>query len=300
MLRDANLRDTPQPPDADTNASALALGDRERGVTSSETLDPSPHSSPDRERGARGIAVTVRDLHKSFDGNAVISGLDLFLPAGGFTAVVGRSGCGKSTLLRLILGLEAPTAGRVALDAGEPGLRRSERPRRIMFQEPRLLPWARVVDNVAVGLSGIGTKPERRERALVALDQVGLADKAGAWPATLSGGQRQRVALARALVSGPGLLALDEPLGALDALTRIGMQDLIERIWRADGFTALLVTHDVGEAVAMADRILVVDSGRIALDLRVDVPRPRRRGDPDLARLEGRILEHLLGAPQAA
>ncbi|TXN71767.1 ATP-binding cassette domain-containing protein, partial [Methylobacterium sp. WL6] len=114
------------------------------------------------------------------------------------------------------------------------------------------------------------------------------------------GGQRQRVALARALVSGPGLLALDEPLGALDALTRIGMQDLIERIWRAQGFTALLVTHDVAEAVAMADRILVVDEGRIALDLRVDVPRPRRRGDPDLARLEGRILEHLLGTPSAA
>ena len=165
-----------------------------------------------------------------------------------------------------------------------------------MFQEPRLLPWARVVDNVAVGLSGTGSRAERRERALAALGEVGLADKAGQWPATLSGGQRQRVALARALVSRPGLLALDEPLGALDALTRIGMQDLIERIWRAQGFTALLVTHDVAEAVAMADRILVVDEGRIALDLRVDVPRPRRRGDPDLARLEGRILEHLLGA----
>ena len=302
MLRDANLRDTPQPPDAEAGAGPLAHEERDgtSGVTAPERPDLSPHASPDRERGARGIAVTVRDLHKSFDGNAVIAGLDLFLPAGGFTAVVGRSGCGKSTLLRLILGLEAPTAGRIALEAAESGPRRSERPRRIMFQEPRLLPWARVVDNVAVGLSGIGTKAERRERALAALEQVGLADKAGAWPATLSGGQRQRVALARALVSGPGLLALDEPLGALDALTRIGMQDLIERIWRADGFTALLVTHDVGEAVAMADRILVVDAGRIALDLRVDVPRPRRRGDPDLARLEGRILEHLLGAPQAA
>jgi sulfonate transport system ATP-binding protein len=106
------------------------------------------------------------------------------------------------------------------------------------------------------------------------------------------------VALARALVSRPGLLALDEPLGALDALTRIGMQDLIERIWRAQGFTALLVTHDVAEAVALADRILVVEAGRIALDLRVDVPRPRRRGDPDLARLEGRILDHLLGGSE--
>ncbi|MEE7466640.1 aliphatic sulfonate ABC transporter ATP-binding protein [Methylobacterium oryzae] len=247
----------------------------------------------------RGIAVTVRDLHKSFDGNAVIEGLNLFLPAGRFTAVVGRSGCGKSTLLRLILGLETPTGGRVDLEGSERSPRRSEPPKRIMFQEPRLLPWARVVDNVAVGLSGHGTRAERRERALAALAEVGLADK-GQWPATLSGGQRQRVALARALVSRPGLLALDEPLGALDALTRIGMQGLIERIWRAQGFTALLVTHDVTEAVALADRILVVEAGRIALDLRVDVPRPRRRGDPDLARLEGRILDHLLGSQPTA
>jgi sulfonate transport system ATP-binding protein len=255
---------------------------------------------PLAEPAGRGIAVTVRDLHKSFDGNAVIEGLNLFLPAGGFTAVVGRSGCGKSTLLRLILGLETPTGGRIELEGPGSTPRRSEPPKRIMFQEPRLLPWARVVDNVAVGLSGHGSRAERRERALAALAEVGLSDKARQWPATLSGGQRQRVALARALVSRPGLLALDEPLGALDALTRIDMQDLIERIWQAQGFTALLVTHDVAEAVALADRILVVEEGRIALDLRVDVPRPRRRGDPDLARLEGRILDHLLGTPQAA
>ncbi|AYO82212.1 MULTISPECIES: ABC transporter ATP-binding protein [Methylobacterium] len=256
---------------------------------------PAPAPRP-ADTTARGIAVTARDLRKSFDGHAVIEGLDLYLPAGGFTAVVGRSGCGKSTLLRLILGLETPTGGRIVLEGPQAGPRRSEPPKRIMFQEPRLLPWARVVDNVAVGLSGHGSRAERRERALAALAEVGLADKAGQWPATLSGGQRQRVALARALVSRPGLLALDEPLGALDALTRIGMQDLIERIWLSQGFTALLVTHDVAEAVALADRILVVEAGRIALDLRVDVPRPRRRGDPDLARLEGRILDHLLGA----
>ncbi|WP_457108565.1 ABC transporter ATP-binding protein [Methylobacterium sp. P5_C11] len=260
-----------------------------------QAAGPAPMRAP-TELGRRGIAVTVRDLHKSFDGTAVIEGLNLFLPAGGFTAVVGRSGCGKSTLLRLILGLETPTGGRIDLEGPATSPRRSEPPMRIMFQEPRLLPWARVVDNVAVGLSGLGSRAERRERALAALAEVGLGDKAGQWPATLSGGQRQRVALARALVSRPGLLALDEPLGALDALTRIGMQDLIERIWRAQGFTALLVTHDVAEAVALADRILVVEAGRIALDLRVDVPRPRRRGDPDLARLEGRILDHLLGS----
>ncbi|AWN38152.1 ATP-binding cassette domain-containing protein [Methylobacterium radiodurans] len=248
----------------------------------------------------RGIAVTVRDLRKAFDGHTVIEDLDLHIPAGQFTAVVGRSGCGKSTLLRLILGLETPSGGRIDLADPAGATRRNAPPKRIMFQDPRLLPWARVVDNVAVGLTGLGSRKERRERALAALAEVGLADKAGQWPATLSGGQRQRVALARALVSGPGLLALDEPLGALDALTRIGMQGLIERIWQQQGFTALLVTHDVAEAVALADRILVVDAGRVALDVRVDVPRPRRRGDPDLAALEGRILEHLLGESPAA
>ncbi|MDP4005685.1 ATP-binding cassette domain-containing protein [Methylobacterium sp. NEAU K] len=287
MLLDAVRRETLTDPGAE-----LRIADAPAAPARSRPLSPVP--------APRGIAVTASDLRKSFDGNAVIAGLDLYLPAGGFTAVVGRSGCGKSTLLRLILGLEAPTGGRIALEGPEAGPRRSEPPKRIMFQEPRLLPWARVVDNVAVGLSGHGSRAERRERALAALAEVGLPDKAGQWPATLSGGQRQRVALARALVSRPGLLALDEPLGALDALTRIGMQDLIERIWLSQGFTALLVTHDVAEAVALADRILVVEAGRIALDLRVDVPRPRRRGDPDLAHLEGRILDHLLGAPQGA
>jgi sulfonate transport system ATP-binding protein len=252
--------------------------------------EPPPRSRPPEGGATGGLAVTVRDLSKAFDGHTVIDDLDLHIPAGQFVAVVGRSGCGKSTLLRLILGLEQPSSGRVVLEseAVRPA------PKRIMFQEPRLLPWANVADNVAVGLGETGNKAERRARALSALGEVGLADKAGVWPATLSGGQRQRVALARALVSRPGLLALDEPLGALDALTRIGMQAMIEDIWRVQGFTALLVTHDVSEAVAMADRILVVEDGRIALDVKVEVPRPRRRGDPDLAALEGRILDHLL------
>ncbi len=266
-----------------------------------DTRETTPRAvSPARPATGRGLSVTVNGLHKSFDGNTVIAGLDLYVPAGSFTAIVGRSGCGKSTLLRTVLGLEQPSAGRVVVEAPSAASPRAVPPRRIMFQEPRLLPWASVLDNVAVGLTGLGTGAERRDRARAALAEVGLADKAGQWPANLSGGQRQRVALARALVSGPGLLALDEPLGALDALTRIGMQDLIERIWRAQGFTALLVTHDVSEAVALADRILVMENGGVALDLRVDVPRPRRRGDPELARLEGRILDHLLGATQAA
>ena len=162
-----------------------------------------------------------------------------------------------------------------------------------MFQEPRLLPWKRILANVDVGLDRSIPAGERRRLALETLSEVGLADRAGEWPSILSGGQRQRVALARALVSQPRLLALDEPLGALDALTRIEMQGLVERVWRRQGFTALLVTHDVSEAVSLADRILVIDAGRIALDIPVGVPRPRRRGDAGLAALEGRIIGHL-------
>ena len=240
-----------------------------------------------------GLALSAENLSKSFGANRVIHAIDLHVPAGQFVAIVGRSGCGKSTLLRLVVGLEDASEGRLWL--GDDPARPSREPRRIMFQEPRLLPWTRVIDNVAVGLGRDVPKDLREARAREALERVGLAGKARDWPATLSGGQRQRVALARALVSRPRFLALDEPLGALDALTRIDMQALIEGVWRAEGFTALLVTHDVAEAVALADRILVVDEGRIALDLPVDAPRPRRRGDAALAALEGRILDHLFG-----
>jgi sulfonate transport system ATP-binding protein len=136
--------------------------------------------------------------------------------------------------------------------------------------------------------------PDAQARAGQALGEVGLADKRGQWPATLSGGQKQRVALARALVSQPRVLAFDEPLGALDALTRIYMQQLLERVWRDQAFTAILVTHDVAEAVALADRVLVIEDGLVSHDVTVDIPRPRRRGSADLAALEGSILRHLL------
>jgi sulfonate transport system ATP-binding protein len=163
-----------------------------------------------------------------------------------------------------------------------------------MFQEPRLLPWARVGRNVEVGLTRAEDAPTRRRLAHEALARVGLADRADDWPAVLSGGQQQRVALARALVSRPWLLALDEPLGALDALTRLGMQELIEDVWRAQRFTAVLVTHDVAEAVTLADRVLALEDGRITADIAVDLPRPRRGGDPVAARIGGHILDHLL------
>jgi sulfonate transport system ATP-binding protein len=163
-----------------------------------------------------------------------------------------------------------------------------------MFQEPRLLPWQRTVSNVAVGLMHTANRQARRAQAAVALREVGLAGRDDAWPSVLSGGQKQRVALARALVSHPRLLLLDEPLGALDALTRIEMQELIERVWQEKGFTAIVVTHDVSEAVMLADRILLLENGAVALDVTVDLPRPRRRGDRVAAAIEGRILERLL------
>ena len=244
-------------------------------------------------RGGAGLAVTARSLTRSFGGPSVLRGLDLHIPAGQFIAVVGRSGSGKSTLLRLLGGLDQPEAGRVTLGGG--GEAAGGRTR-VMFQEPRLLPWADVLGNVMVGL-GPRPGPDGAARARRALERVGLADRAAEWPAALSGGQKSRVALARALVSRPGLLLLDEPLGALDALTRIQMQGLVETTWREDGFTALLVTHDVSEAVALADRIVLIAEGGIALDLAVDLPRPRRRGAPEAAALESRILDHLLAEP---
>jgi len=246
---------------------------------------------------APGLAVTVRGLGKSFGAKRVLEGVDLEVQAGQFVAVIGKSGCGKSTLLRLVVGLETPSEGHLALGDGDT---QHAGAARIMFQEPRLLPWARVLANVEVGLDRRMPAQERHQQALTALHEVGLDDRAGEWPAVLSGGQKQRVALARALVSRPRLLALDEPLGALDALTRIDMQRLIERVWRDQGFTAILVTHDVGEAVALADRVVVIDGGRIALDIVVDSPRPRHRGDARLAELEGRIIDHLFNDQGAA
>ena len=238
---------------------------------------------------SRGLPLTIRGLRKSFGDNEVLRGIDLQIPAGQFLAIVGRSGCGKSTLLRLMAGLES-------IDAGTIGFGDEARPEdiRVMFQEPRLLPWARVLSNVEVGLGRDRASPDAQLRAEKALGEVGLDDKRGQWPAVLSGGQKQRVALARALVSDPRVLAFDEPLGALDALTRISMQRLLERVWHDQAFTAILVTHDVAEAVALADRVLVIENGRIAHDIAVDIPRPRRRGAANIATLEGSILRDLL------
>ncbi|UXT59895.1 ABC transporter ATP-binding protein [Agrobacterium fabrum] len=239
-------------------------------------------------RPAEGkVAFSFRNVTKSFGDKPVLRGIDLDVREGEFLAVIGKSGCGKSTLLRILAGLDTPTTGTVSKDP-------SNRTR-MMFQEPRLLPWERIANNVSVGLTGIAKGEAAREQALGILDEVGLKDRAGEWPYVLSGGQKQRVALARALVAHPQILALDEPLGALDALTRIEMQLLLERIWRKQKFTAVLVTHDVSEAVALADRIVVIDEGRISLDLDVKLPRPRRHGTPEFARLEEQVLNQLFG-----
>ena len=235
----------------------------------------------------RGAAIRVSGLHKRFGDNAVLTGVDLDIAAGEFVAIVGKSGCGKSTLLRLLAGLDAPTSGRISFSDGQGGA--VEPLKRIVFQEPRLLPWESVARNVAVGL-GVGAAAGAGPKVAEALAEVQLSEKSGEWPSKLSGGQRQRVALARALVSRPDLLLFDEPLGALDALTRITMQRLVERVWVEQGFSVVFVTHDVTEAVALADRVIVLDRGRIALDLPVPQPRPRQRGAADLAALEGRLL----------
>jgi sulfonate transport system ATP-binding protein len=244
-----------------------------------------------RRAGPPGLAVQVHGLDKRYGERQVLKGVDLHIAPGEFVAIVGRSGCGKSTLLRHLAGLEQPDGGHISLDDASVGQARDAL--RIMYQDARLLPWKRVLDNVALGLTG----PDARERAREALAQVGLAERAGDWPAVLSGGQRQRVALARALAHRPRLLLLDEPLGALDALTRIEMHQLIERLWQRHGFTALLVTHDVGEAVALADRVVLIEEHRIAFDQRVGLARPRARGASAFAAFEDRVLRRVLKQP---
>jgi sulfonate transport system ATP-binding protein len=224
--------------------------------------------------------VSIRRLTRRFGNNTVLDALDLDLAAGSFTALLGRSGSGKTTLLRTLAGLDpAPQDAKLSLP----------HPVAVAFQEPRLLPWKQVWRNVTLGLTG----PNARERAEAALSEVGLQRHLDAWPATLSGGEAQRVALARALVREPRLLLLDEPFAALDALTRIRMHGLVTDLWRAHLPTTLLVTHDVDEAVLLADRVLVLADGRIAADIEITLPRPRSHAHPGFAALRTRLLGEL-------
>jgi sulfonate transport system ATP-binding protein len=223
--------------------------------------------------------ASASGLTRAFGERRILDHLDLEIAPGEFVALIGRSGSGKSTLLRALAGLDRDLDGELAVNGTVA----------VAFQEPRLLPWKRVWANVCLGLRA----DDPRSVADAALAEVGLTERADAWPLTLSGGEAQRASLARALVREPTLLLLDEPFSALDALTRITMHRLVLWLWAHHGPAVLLVTHDVDEAIALADRVLVLSSGQIGLACRVEAPRPRNRDQPVLVELRNRLLAEL-------
>lgn len=236
------------------------------------------------ELSTAATVVRARGLHRYFDGLAVLDGLDLDIARGEFVALIGRSGSGKSTLLRALSGLDPDVGGEYAVSGTVA----------VAFQEPRLVPWKRVEANVMLGLQ----HPDPVTVASRALAEVGLADRAQAWPLTLSGGEAQRVSLARALVRDPALLLLDEPFSALDALTRISVHRLVVDLWTRHRPGVLLVTHDVDEALQLADRVIVLGAGRIIHETQITVPRPRRRDHPDVVAKRAILLSHLGVTPE--
>jgi len=227
----------------------------------------------------KSLAVHTVGVRRSFNGRAVLDGLDIDIPAGEFVALLGRSGSGKSTYLRILAGLDDEIEGQVVV----------AKRRAVVFQDARLIPWKKVVANVRLGLDGNDTLGRTRR----VLAEVGLDKHEDAWPATLSGGEAQRVALARALARSPDLLLLDEPFGALDALTRLKMHQLLRELCARYTPAVLLVTHDVDEAIQLADRILVLTEGVISLDVRVDTLPRRGRADREVALLRSRLLSEL-------
>jgi sulfonate transport system ATP-binding protein len=242
-----------------------------------------------------GQAVIASGVSRSFERKGVLKGLDLSIPAGQFVALLGRSGTGKSTLLRILGGLDPDYAGEVLVP-----IRRS-----VVFQESRLIPWQRVLANVVLGLDpGVDGRAGLRRRGLEALGEVDLTERADGWPLTLSGGEAQRVALARALVREPQLMLLDEPFGALDALTRIRMHALLQDLCARHRPAVLLVTHDVDEAILLADRAVVLVDGQLTLDSPIELDRPRDRGHPAFVEMRNQLLAELgvweSGAPMPA
>lgn len=229
-------------------------------------------------------AVQIRGLSRAFGPQQVLDDLELEIADGEFVAMLGRSGSGKSTLLRAMAGLDDGVTGSLVVP----------RSRAVVFQNPRLLPWRRALANVTFALRDSGPDtPSRTARGHAALAEVGLTDKAKAWPLSLSGGEAQRVALARALVREPDLLLLDEPFGALDALTRLRMYRLLHELWARRNMAVLHVTHDVDEAILLADRVVVLSGGRVSLDSKVGLPFPRTRGSEGFDGLRRALLDEL-------
>jgi sulfonate transport system ATP-binding protein len=231
-------------------------------------------------QGNATLAVSTRNLVRRFGDHPALNGLDLEIHLGEFVALLGKSGSGKTTLLRLLAGLDTPDAGELLVPEA----------RTVVFQEPRLVNSKRVWQNVTLGLARTSST---RDAALGALEEVGLANRATAWPATLSGGEAQRVALARALVREPQLLLLDEPFAALDALTRLQMQRLVGDLSERHGPAVLLVTHDVDEALLLADRVVLLREGRLAVTISIPIPRPREVGGERFTALRSELLKEL-------
>lgn len=232
----------------------------------------------------KGYALRIQGVQKSYGDIKVLKDINLDIEPGEFVAILGRSGCGKSTLLRLIANLEEYDGGKIthqneAVDISDI---------KLLYQEHRLIPWKRVWKNIAL----VANEPDK-ESVKKLLGKVGLEERMNDWPGVLSGGQKQRVALLRALSTVPKLLLLDEPLGALDALTRIEMQQLIEDLWLERGFTSILVTHDVAEAVTLADRVVLMEDGEVSLDVSIELGRRRERNN-DFIYYEKMILSHIM------
>jgi len=245
-----------------------------------------------------GAAIEVSDVSHRFDLDGqtlpVLNRISLRIQPGELVSLLGPSGCGKSTLLRLVAGLETPTIGTITADGAL--ITRPDPSRVVMFQDPTLYPWRTVKANVSLGLEARGLLQRQGHRVEEALQLVGLTQFATAYPHQLSGGMAQRVSLARALVNDPRLMLLDEPLGKLDSMTRMTMQQELVSLCQRTGFTSLLVTHDVEEALFMSNRVVVLSDrpATIKADLAIDLPFPRHRGDPRLAELRREVLS-LLG-----
>jgi NitT/TauT family transport system ATP-binding protein len=258
---------------------------------------PSERARPANNNPGHGTTLTIREVSHRFDLEGkplpVLDRISLRVNRGEFVALLGPSGCGKSTLLRLVAGLDPPTAGSLLVD-GE-AIEGPDPSRVVVFQDPTLYPWRTVWNNVALGLEARGLLGTHRERVEDALRLVGLSGFANAYPHQLSGGMSQRTALARALVNDPNLLILDEPLGQLDSLTRITMQGELVSLWQRKGFTALLVTHDVEEALFLAGRVIVLSERPAQIKAQVvnPLPYPRHRGDPCLAELRHEVFSNL-------